>query len=115
MDKSQARQLLEDYISIRPLPITDAVVSFRHDESIHVIQWTFIGLLCVAYDLTPKQDGDTQDFPMIKEDCQSALARNTLKPHWHNPDMIAVTDIGGNGEWTFKELICAAYDLKPNK
>jgi hypothetical protein len=115
MKKSFSRELLEYYLKDHTPPIVDAVVYLNRDGQGNITQWTFIGLLCVAYDLTPKQDGDTQDFPMTKEDCKSVLSRNTSKPHWHDPDKIAVTDIGGNGEWTFKELICAAYDLKPNK
>ena len=51
MTKSHARQLLEEYVEWRPFPIVDGIVWPYTDEKGNLIQWTFIGLLKVAYDL----------------------------------------------------------------
>jgi hypothetical protein len=51
MTKSHARQILEEYVKLHPFPIVDAIVWSYTDEKYNVIQWTFVGLLKVAYDL----------------------------------------------------------------
>ena len=51
MTKSHARQILEEYVKLHPFPIVDAIVWSYTDEKYNVIQWTFVGLLKVAYGL----------------------------------------------------------------
>ncbi len=56
MTKDKARKILESYIDsdlYTNLPIVDKVISFTNKNN-KLEQWTFKGLISIAYDLEPK-------------------------------------------------------------
>ena len=56
MTKEQAREYLEDYLKSHDvkLPIVDAIV-MRYTTPFVIADMTFLGLICIAYDLRPIQ------------------------------------------------------------
>jgi hypothetical protein len=52
MTKEDAQAILDRYVKIHGWPIKDVVVNRRDKE-----QWTFRGLLMIAYDLKDNRDG----------------------------------------------------------
>jgi hypothetical protein len=52
MTKEQARECLKDYLENRELPIVDAI-AVRFQTPLVISDITFVGLLCIAYDLKP--------------------------------------------------------------
>ena len=56
MTKEQARKNLEDYLKSHEvkLPVVDAIV-MRYATPFVIADMTFLGLICIAYDLRPIQ------------------------------------------------------------
>jgi hypothetical protein len=56
MTKEEARKNLEDYLKSHEvkLPIVDAIV-MRYTTPFVISDMTFLGLICIAYDLRPIQ------------------------------------------------------------
>jgi hypothetical protein len=56
MTKEEARKNLEDYLKSHDvkLPIVDAIV-MRYTTPFVISDMTFLGLICIAYDLRPIQ------------------------------------------------------------
>ena len=56
MTKEEARKNLEDYLKSHDvkLPIVDAIV-MRYATPFVISDMTFLGLICIAYDLRPIQ------------------------------------------------------------
>jgi len=56
MTKEEARKNLEDYLKSHEvkLPIVDAIV-MRYTTPFVISDMTFLGLICIAYDLRPTQ------------------------------------------------------------
>jgi hypothetical protein len=52
MTKEQARECLKDYLENREFPIVDAI-AVRFQTPLVISDITFVGLLCIAYDLKP--------------------------------------------------------------
>ena len=54
MTPEKAKEYLEDYLKNNgcKLPITDAIV-IRYSTPFVIADMTFLGLLCIAYDLRP--------------------------------------------------------------
>jgi hypothetical protein len=50
-----------------------------------------------------------------KEKAREVLAKNTARIKWDEPDKIAICDIAGRDHITLVQLICVAYNLKPNE
>lgn len=56
MTKEEARKNLEDYLKSHDvkLPVVDAIV-MRYTTPFVISDMTFLGLICIAYDLRPIQ------------------------------------------------------------
>lgn len=56
MTKEEARKNLEDYLKSHDvkLPVVDAIV-MRYTTPFVISDMTFLGLMCIAYDLRPIQ------------------------------------------------------------
>ena len=56
MTKEEAREYLEDYLKSHDvkLPVVDAIV-MRYTTPFVISDMTFLGLICIAYDLRPIQ------------------------------------------------------------
>ena len=56
MTKEEAREYLEDYLKSHDvkLPVVDAIV-MRYTTPFVIADMTFLGLICIAYDLRPIQ------------------------------------------------------------
>lgn len=52
MTKEEARKNLEEYLKNNDLPITDAI-AMRLQTPFVISDITFLGLICIAYDLRP--------------------------------------------------------------
>jgi hypothetical protein len=54
MTKAKARKCLENYLknNVCKLPITDAIV-IKYSTPFEIADMSFLGLLCIAYDLRP--------------------------------------------------------------
>ena len=53
--KQEAKNALTDYLKYNDLPDSDRVILTYHKPPDAFTQFTFKGLLCVAYDLNEKQ------------------------------------------------------------
>jgi hypothetical protein len=57
-------------------------------------------------------------YPLRKDQARRALATNAERIPWNEPEKIIVDATEVSGERytaTFIDVLCAAYDLKPNK
>jgi hypothetical protein len=57
-------------------------------------------------------------YPLNQDQARQALATNYHRILWQQPDKIVVDAVLVGGERhtaTLVDLLCAAYDLKPNK
>lgn len=56
--KEEARKAIEHHLEINGgrLPAEDEIL-FRFSSPVCIVDLTFLGLLCIAYDLTRKEDG----------------------------------------------------------
>jgi hypothetical protein len=59
-----------------------------------------------------------KQYPLNQDQARQALATNYHRILWQQPDKIVVDAVLVGGERhtaTLVDLLCAAYDLKPNK
>jgi len=54
-------------------------------------------------------------IPLTQDQARRALADNVHRIPWDEPDKIVVDDISSTDAWTFVDLLCVAYDLKPKE
>ena len=52
---------------------------------------------------------------LTQEQALKLLTDNAHRIPWDNPDKIIVADIAGRDNMTFLQVLCLAYNLKPNE